>query len=246
MSIKKIYPSSTLIIISSLGKVVNGFDYKVTLLKRNDRMRVLPEFHVFPGGKLDDTIDKSLHWLKVFFQSKQEINKDLLVKTFKGIIHPNSISFKFPHTLTESGHSNDSISLPPEITYRLCAIRETFEETGILLAFNKNKKSCDNTPTITSSVYNSELNSALDKWRIKIQNDSSQFINMFLDLNLIPDIMSLHEWSNWLTPINEKVRFNTFFFICFLKDCPKQNSLSINKDEIESLEVSCKYIPIKF
>ena len=38
--------------------------------------------------------------------------------------------------------------------------------------------------------------------------------------NRIPDIHSLYEWSNWLTPTIGGRRYDTMFYMCFLEGIP--------------------------
>ncbi|XP_076471974.1 acyl-coenzyme A diphosphatase NUDT19-like isoform X2 [Babylonia areolata] len=49
-------------------------------------------------------------------------------------------------------------------------------------------------------------------------------------LEVVPDVWSLHEWSNWLTPCGLKQRFDTAFFICCLQDKP-----NVAEDEWETV-----------
>lgn len=225
--------AATLIISSALQNHLNKYNYKIMLLKRNSRMKAAPNFHVYPGGKYDEAIDESLIWLDVFFHSRDleriKSNPILLRKIyFNDLINQNSIG-----NLIRKQLKND-LCLPLELSYRLCAIRETFEETGLLLAVKK--KQLD-TQAKLYSAYFTENFKELKNWHNIIKKDSSQFINMFLKMNIVPDVFGLHEWANWITPVHEKFRFDTFFFTCFLNDLPPNDVLDINTDEIDSLEV---------
>ena len=40
------------------------------------------------------------------------------------------------------------------------------------------------------------------------------------ELECVPDIWSLIEWSNWLTPRNSKRRYDTVFYMCFVEMQP--------------------------
>lgn len=122
MSIKK---ASTLIISSALETRLNQFDYNVLLLQRSKNMRSWPGVHVFPGGKLDENIDNNSKWFEVLCNSEQKLtirdDPSLIRHFFKGFINNKTIGQHFDLKNSE---------LPSEISYRICAIRETFEETG--------------------------------------------------------------------------------------------------------------------
>lgn len=64
--------------------------------------------------------------------------------------------------------------------------------------------------------------SQLTRWRTLVNQDPSNFLRMCRDLQLLPNIWALHEWSNWLTPRGRYgvSRFDTAFFICCLQDIP--------------------------
>ena len=51
-----------------------------------------------------------------------------------------------------------------------------------------------------------------------MHENPSEFLTLCQHLNTAPDIWSLHEWSDWLTPTQlktEKSRFDTIFYITF-------------------------------
>ena len=55
------------------------------------------------------------------------------------------------------------------------------------------------------------------------------------ELNCVPDIWSLIEWSNWLTPRNLKRRYDTVFYICFVETKPPTSPDGV---EVKSTTVS--------
>ena len=231
--LSNIKKASSLIIASAAHKNTDLFDYRVLLLKRSKNLKSWPGLYVFPGGKMDDKIDESPEWLNIFLNNQQlrdlRSNQNLLNKYFSGFINKNTFG-----KMTDSNKQ-----LPAELTYRLCSIRETFEETGILLA---HEKSLIESPDFfqkanrLTRVY--EMNGGLlNEWQLRVKQDSTAFLDMFLELGLVPDVLGLHEWSNWITPSFEKYRFNTLFFTCFLSKPPQQNMLKFDIDEVEKLEV---------
>lgn len=44
-------------------------------------------------------------------------------------------------------------------------------------------------------------------WQKLVHNDASKFLKLCEHLNVIPDIGSLYEWSNWITPATYRKRF---------------------------------------
>jgi nucleoside diphosphate-linked moiety X motif protein 19 len=220
--ISKLKPASTLMISCKTGPKVESFNYKVMLLKRSSKMRVAPGFHVFPGGGYDSN-DQSTNWLKVLLHESN--NLDALRNSYQKILTKNSLSKLVIEENSES-------KMPSEISFRLCAIRETFEETGLLLARKRTRDAGE--PRQWASFYKVEN---LREWQDRIRKDSSQFVDMCLEHEVVPDLYGLHEWANWVTPIHEKFRFNTFFFTCFLNENLEAFDLKIDSNEIESLNV---------
>lgn len=43
-------------------------------------------------------------------------------------------------------------------------------------------------------------------WQQLVHNDASKFLSLCEHLNVVPDIGSLFEWSNWITPATFKKR----------------------------------------
>ncbi|KAI8991501.1 hypothetical protein BDF20DRAFT_797878, partial [Mycotypha africana] len=94
------------------------------------------------------------------------------------------------------------------LTNKICAIRETFEESGLLL-------SDPPLTQLTGSSKASFLNS-LPTWRQKVHHDASQFKVMCETFNIRPAVDSLIPFSNWITPVIEKKRYDTMFFLTVL------------------------------
>lgn len=86
---------------------------------------------------------------------------------------------------------------------RITAIRETFEEVGLLLCKPRGGKH----DQVYGHVY-SDFDRK--KWQEKVHNDSSKFLELCKELKVIPDLWSLHEWAAWETPASFKKRFSIF------------------------------------
>ncbi|RDD41095.1 Nucleoside diphosphate-linked moiety X motif 19 [Trichoplax sp. H2] len=199
---KKSNPSdaSTLILISpSNGKPHS--QYETLLLKRSSKSSFMPNACVFPGGKVEDT-DFSEQWRDLFCQyfDWQEILQSLPKSCL-----PRCDCY---NKLRQS-------CIPADIGLRICAIRETFEESGVLLLrnFRHNRLPVDGSHGNIGSAHNLPIQQ-LQYWRRLVNEDSSNFLKLCRHFNSLPDIWSLYEWSNWLTPRTYPKRFDTAFFIC--------------------------------
>lgn len=104
---------------------------------------------------------------------------------------------------------NEPGSIPKYLSLRVTAIRETFEESGILLCKKINGHKID--PRTTTAIH-LEIDS-IDKWRKLVRKNASNFIDLCTQNNCYPDVSSLHLWSNWLTPPVLKHKFDTKFFL---------------------------------
>lgn len=196
----KLRKASTLIIISAIeANITRKYDYKVTLLKRSAKMRAWPGSYVFPGGRIDAT-DESTNWLSVLLSTQQlkAIQSDTkhVNNIFKAFMNNNSIGNRLNARNTSSNNSIIN-KLPAELSFRLCAIRETFEEIGVLLAHEK-KSETNSNYFQESSLLTACYERNLKDWQMRVKHKPDEFINLFRELNLIPDLSGLHEWSNWV------------------------------------------------
>ncbi|MGE0153339.1 MAG: NUDIX hydrolase [Reyranellaceae bacterium] len=88
--------------------------------------------------------------------------------------------------------------------FRVAAIREAFEECGVLLARARGE---------TRLVSPQRLRQLEADWREKLAKDQASILDMVLaeNLELAADLML--PYSHWLTPTFMKKRFDTWFFI---------------------------------
>jgi 8-oxo-dGTP pyrophosphatase MutT (NUDIX family) len=84
----------------------------------------------------------------------------------------------------------------------IAACRETFEESGLLLARHH-----DGTPC------NPELAARLQAQRLAVIKQPSLFVDLLLQEQLRLDVESLLYWAHWITPSAVSRRFDTRFFI---------------------------------
>ncbi|KAI8341897.1 hypothetical protein BC941DRAFT_345926 [Chlamydoabsidia padenii] len=123
-------------------------------------------------------------------------------------------------TLSNSPSSGRSL-----LTHKICAIRETFEESGLLL-------------TIPPAHTIPELDTNV--WRHKVHKDASQFKRMCDLYQLEPAVNQLTPFANWITPAFEKKRYNTIFFLTVLQqtvDKEHQETVKISADGKETVQL---------
>jgi len=118
---------------------------------------------VFPGGVLDEA-DYSIEWLDLFPNEAQHSMEDALVK--------KSPAERLP---LYSGVPDNSII--GELAFRICAIRETFEETGILLA--RPMESASQMILGTRAPHYKLLKDIGEKWHKRVCDDASNFVQLF-------------------------------------------------------------------
>ncbi|KAH3774262.1 acyl-coenzyme A diphosphatase NUDT19-like [Dreissena polymorpha] len=203
---------------------VQTCNFQILMLKRSGKSKFMPKLHVFPGGIADDS-DFASEWMDIF--NKLGENGVSSLKSF--LCRGGPGAFMFSRRRPE-----EFSKIPSELAFRICAIRETFEESGILLARDVNRTK--NEPQIMQPVSGRSSvlsDSVLKSWREKVDADSSQFIVMCKELGIVPDVWSLYEWSNWLTPVlpGSGRRYDTAFFTCVLDYIP--NAVHCEKEMTE-------------
>ncbi|KAF9942080.1 hypothetical protein BGZ67_003090 [Mortierella alpina] len=88
----------------------------------------------------------------------------------------------------------------PPLHNAICAIREAFEESGVLV--------CE-PPTELS-------NDEIRLWRDKVHNNAQEFYNLCTSHHIRPSVDRLCHFSSWITPPVEAKRFHTQFYLTVL------------------------------
>ncbi|XP_037372262.1 acyl-coenzyme A diphosphatase NUDT19 [Talpa occidentalis] len=180
--------------------------FRVLLLQRSSRQGFMPGAHVFPGGVLD-AADRSAEWLRLFAPNHRPPRFGL------GPSPPSRAAFPVLPDVADG----DPAALPDDVAFRICAIRETFEEAGLLLLRPR-----DSPPAAPVLGRPLEQTPGLEAWRARVREDPRHFLHLCADLDCTPDIWALHDWSSWLTPFTRLGlrRFDTAFYLCCLQQPP--------------------------
>ncbi|XP_043241266.1 nucleoside diphosphate-linked moiety X motif 19-like [Amphibalanus amphitrite] len=169
-----------------------GDELALLMVRRSGKSRHLPDVEVFPGGIVDDS-DFSAAWRPLLTALPLE---------------PLLLSAPRPATFVERPPVGDE--LPAEIGFRLAALRETFEETGVLLT----RPAAGGRPAPLPVA-------EAERWRPLVQRRPAELLRLARELAVAPDVWSLHEWSAWLTPVAVPGhRHDAAFFVASVPDRP--------------------------
>ena len=135
-------------------------------------------------------------------------------------------------------HASSLLQIPHGgLAYWVAAIRECFEEAGVLLARD------EKTNRIVAFDNSGSAQQFTDA-RTKIHDFSLSIIDLCRreDLRLITD--SIHYVSHWITPVGESRRFDTRFFVARAPDA--QEPLHDSQETIASLWVQPQHALDRF
>ncbi|XP_060041652.1 acyl-coenzyme A diphosphatase NUDT19 isoform X2 [Erinaceus europaeus] len=182
--------------------------FRLLLIQRASNQGFMPGAHVFPGGVLD-AADSSTDWLQLFSPHHRPPRFGL------GPAPAPPPRAAFPMLGVAR---NDAAALPDDVAFRICAIREAFEEAGVLLLRPRGSP-----PAARELGRALEPPPGLAAWRARVRRDPRYFLRLCAELDCTPDIWALHDWSNWLTPFLRRPgrRFDTSFYLCCLREPPQ-------------------------
>lgn len=114
-----------------------------------------------------------------------------------------------------------------ELSFRIAAIRETFEESGILLARAKGSKA------LVDAKRASEIEAA---HRAELCEGKITFLKVLTDNGLVLALDELVPYAHWITPEGMPKRFDTWFFLAAAP--PDQLGAHDGKESTDSIWVS--------
>jgi 8-oxo-dGTP pyrophosphatase MutT (NUDIX family) len=125
--------------------------------------------------------------------------------------------------LYSGGEGLDAASL----SFRIAAIRETFEESGILLARPKGSKA------LVDAKRASEIEA---KYRADLNDRKTTFLTVLAENNLWLALDELVPYAHWITPEGMPKRFDTWFFLAAAP--PDQLGAHDGRESTDSIWVS--------
>lgn len=148
---------------------------EVLLLRRSRNAGFVPGAYVFPGGRVDGT----------------DADPDVVARL--GGLNAS---------VAQDRLGLDSTAEPPALAYYLAAVREAFEETGILVA-----RHSDGRAPATAAE-----DDTIDALRDDLMEDRLTFAQVLERMDCRLDGGAVEYLAHWITPIPEPRRYDTRFF----------------------------------
>ena len=106
------------------------------------------------------------------------------------------------------------------LAYWIAAIREAFEEAGVLLAYRGEG---------LVELYDDSIKSRFDARRRAVVAGEMEFAELCVAENLALATDRVHYFSHWITPIGAPARFDTRFFVA---EMPSSQSVRLYEGEL--------------
>jgi 8-oxo-dGTP pyrophosphatase MutT (NUDIX family) len=167
---------------------------EVLMMRRGSGLSFMAGMWVFPGGRVD-AADAAA--------------------AIRARIAPDAVDKWQGRLRTPQG---EPLAEPAALALYVAACRETFEESGVLLARDRTGAPCGH-----------ELTARLQAHREAVANDAGAFVAMLEREDLYLDLAPLLYWSHWITPSLEPKRFDTRFFAIAV---PADQAASADRSEL--------------
>ena len=111
---------------------------------------------------------------------------------------------------------------PAAVAARFLAavVRETFEETGVLLA-----------RTVGGGPAGAETAAALAPRRAAVERHEQEFVTLLAEHGLVPDAAGLRAWQRWITPVGVPRRYDTAFLLVAVPEGQEPDRLTTEATE---------------
>jgi len=184
-------PAASVILIRKSEDDANYKNFEIYMTKRASGLRSYPGFHVFPGGTLEPG----------------DFSPEMLTRCCGLDVD------KASHILAQTYH-------PMNLGYWVAAVRELFEETGILLASTTLGEFVKSTGPQYEVYYN---------YRQQMLTQEISFYDMLFAESLFLPVGKLRYFQHRITPDGLPERYDTRFF---LAEIPEQQKPEPYEEEI--------------
>jgi len=167
---------------------------EVLMMRRGSGLSFMAGMWVFPGGRVDVS-DASA--------------------AIRARIAPGACGAWRGRLRTPQG---EPLAEDAALALYVAACRETFEESGVLLAHDRAGATCGH-----------DCTARLQAHRETVANDAGAFVTMLEREDLYLDLAPLLYWSHWITPSLEPKRFDTRFFAIAV---PADQAASADRGEL--------------
>ncbi|MHA1300571.1 MAG: NUDIX hydrolase [Candidatus Helarchaeota archaeon] len=192
--------ASSVILLRTCENREDKSDFEVLMIKRSENQRFLGGYHAFPGGKLEDT-----DFSEIILERCKGISKDHAFKILKD---------------SRTSFANRNVALG----FWVAAIRELFEEIGVLFAYKENK---------LIDLTKDENNKKFQDLREKMINNVVSIYEILNKEDLFFATDQLHYFRHFITPPIVPRRYDTRFFLALL---PFRQKIIPFKKEITDFE----------
>ncbi len=176
----------------------NDAGLQVLLTKRAASLSFMGGLWVFPGGRMEAS----------------DLSPELAARSDQAAIAETCSRMLSANAAADT----ESIGLDTARGLLVAACRETFEESGVLLARPRG-----------GGHWGDERLARVAARRVATSADATGFARMLDDEDLVLDVESLVYWSHWITPEFESRRFDTRFFALTV---PPDQEASVDRGEL--------------
>lgn len=165
------------------------------------------------------------------FMLRRNLNSDFVGGAYVfpgGAVDPHDSSAEHENLSTgrSDAEASAALGLPSGgLAYWVAAVRECFEEAGVLLAHGPDGA--------VVSFADPAVAARFDAHRTELNAGNRKLLDILRDEGLAMPGDRIHYWSHWITPVGPPRRFDTRFFVCAAP--PEQVALHDDAETIDNM-----------